>query len=159
MKWLERWLWTFKSGLIRSATVLNIFTIRKNYSALYDRVTKFACIILFVKIFVKFIFVEVRNWFYTKYCGGTSWNENPFFIFAKSENKRKFIHFSVNFVSRKFSFSRKFSQIFLFEGMQTNVVFAKSYAKSFHFHENFRFCQCFCKYFCVLEALRQKIIF
>jgi hypothetical protein len=33
--------------------------------------------------------------------------KTPFFIFAKSENRRKFAHFSQNFVSRKFSLSRK----------------------------------------------------
>jgi hypothetical protein len=52
--------------------------------------------------------------------------KTPVFIFAKSENKKKFAHFSRNFVSRKFSFSRKI------------VVPGMFFAKNFRFCENFQ---------------------
>jgi hypothetical protein len=61
--------------------------------------------------------------------------KTPFFIFAKNETKRKFAHFSQNFVSQKFWRKFLFSRKIFVPGMffANSFRFAKDFAKNLVF--------------------------
>jgi hypothetical protein len=129
-------------------TKKKIFTKSKNDSAPCD----YGSATLLTDIVILCNFNMLMKWV----SFGLKWK--PLF---PSENKQKFARFSQNFVTRKYSFSPKFSRKIVGSGWFSWKVFVL--AKKFHenflffdsFCENFRFGPCFCNHF-VLEAFRQK---